>query len=68
MWAKKHQYGAMICLKFKNKKQKMKNILYITTRVLSVVLAIPALIVGIPSLCMMMISDTLDPDPYNLNK
>ena len=46
----------------------MKNILYITTRVLSVVLAIPALIVGIPSLCMMMISDTLDPDPYNLNK
>jgi hypothetical protein len=46
----------------------MKNILYITTRILSVVLAIPALIVGIPSLCMMMISDTLDSDPNNLNK
>jgi hypothetical protein len=46
----------------------MKNILYITTRILSVVLAIPALIVGIPSLCMMVISDTLDPDPHNLNK
>jgi hypothetical protein len=46
----------------------MKNILYITTRILSVVLAIPALIVGIPSLLMMMISDTLDSDPHNLNK
>ena len=46
----------------------MKKIFYYTTRVLSVVLAIPALIVGIPSLCMMMISDRLDPDPHNLNK
>jgi hypothetical protein len=46
----------------------MKNILYITTRILSVVLAIPALIVGIPSLLMMMISDALDSDPHNLNK
>ena len=46
----------------------MKNILYITTRILSVVLAIPALIVGIPSLLMMMISDTLDSDSHNLNK
>lgn len=46
----------------------MRNILYITTRVISIVLAIPALIVGIPSLVMMIISDALDPDPYNLNK
>ena len=46
----------------------MKKILYYTTRVLSVVLAIPALIVGIPSLLMMMISDTLDSDLHNLNK
>jgi hypothetical protein len=46
----------------------MRNILYITTRVISIALAIPALIVGIPSLVMMMISDALDPDPYNLNR
>jgi hypothetical protein len=46
----------------------MKNILYITTRVMSIILAIPAVIVGIPSLLMMMISDTLDPDPHNLNQ
>jgi hypothetical protein len=46
----------------------MKNILYITTRTLSVLLAIPALIVGIPSLLMMMISDTLDSNSHNLNK
>ena len=46
----------------------MLKILYITTRVISIILAVPALIVGIPSLAMMMISDALDPDPYNLNK
>jgi hypothetical protein len=46
----------------------MKKILYYTTRVISIILAIPALIVGIPSLVMMIISDTLDPDPYNLNR
>jgi len=46
----------------------MKKILYITTRVISIILVIPPLIVGIPSLLMMMISDTLDSDPHNLNK
>ena len=46
----------------------MLKILYITTRVISIILAIPALIVGIPSLTMMIISDALDPDPYNLEK
>lgn len=46
----------------------MLKILYITTRVISIILAIPTLIIGIPSLAMMMISDALDPDPYNLNK
>jgi len=46
----------------------MLKILYITTRVISIILVIPALIVGIPSLAMMMISDALDPDPYNFNK
>ena len=49
-------------------KNNMKKILYITTRVISIILAIPVLIIGIPSLVMMIISDTLDPDPYNLNK
>jgi hypothetical protein len=46
----------------------MKKILYITTRVISIILAIPTLIVVIPSLLMMMISDTLDPDQHNLNQ
>jgi hypothetical protein len=46
----------------------MKKILYITTRAISVILAIPPLVIGIPSLIMMMISDTLDPDPHNLNR
>jgi hypothetical protein len=46
----------------------MKKILYITTRVILLILVIPPLIIGIPSLLMMMISDTLDPDPHNLNK
>jgi hypothetical protein len=44
----------------------MKKILYYTTRVISIVLAVPALIVAIPGFVMMVISDYLDPDPYNL--
>lgn len=46
----------------------MKKILYYTTRIISIIFVIPVLIIGIPSLCMMIISDALDPDPYNLNK
>jgi len=46
----------------------MKKILFITTRIISIVLIIPPLIIGVPSLIMMIISDALDPDPYNLNK
>jgi hypothetical protein len=45
----------------------MKKILYYTTRIISIIFAIPVLIIGIPSLCMMVLSDMLDPDPYNLN-
>jgi len=46
----------------------MKKVLYYTLRVISVILAIPALIVGIPGLALMVLSDYLDPDPYNFNK
>jgi hypothetical protein len=43
----------------------MKKILYYTTRVISIVLALPVLIIGIPSLFFMFLSDILDPDSYN---
>lgn len=46
----------------------MKKILYYTTRVISIVLAVPAIIAAIPGFAMMVISDYLDPDPYNLNR
>jgi hypothetical protein len=46
----------------------MKKVLYYTLRVISVILAIPALIVGIPGFALMVLSDYLDPDPYNLNR
>ena len=46
----------------------MKKVLYYTLRVISVILAIPALIIGIPGLTLMVLSDYLDPDPYNLNR
>lgn len=46
----------------------MRKILYYTLRVISVILAIPALIVGLPGFALMVISDYLDPDPFKLNK
>jgi hypothetical protein len=46
----------------------MKKILYYTLRVISVILAIPALIVGIPGFVIMIAADHLDEDPYNLNR
>jgi 1,4-dihydroxy-2-naphthoate octaprenyltransferase len=46
----------------------MRKILYYTTRTISIVLVLPALIIGIPSFCIMIISDMLDPDPYNLKR
>lgn len=46
----------------------MKKTLYYTLRVISVILAIPALIVGIPGFMLMILADQLDEDPYNLNK
>jgi len=46
----------------------MKKILYYTLRVISVILAIPALIVGLPGLITMVICDYLDPDTFKLNK
>ncbi len=45
----------------------MKTILFYFFRVLSVLLALPALIVGIPALLTVVISDYFDPDPFNLN-
>jgi hypothetical protein len=46
----------------------MRKILYIITRVISIILVIPPLVIGIPSLIMMMISDELGSDPHNLNR
>lgn len=46
----------------------MKKILYYTLRVISVILAIPALIVGIPGFALMVLADYLNPNPYNFNK
>jgi hypothetical protein len=46
----------------------MKKVIYYSLRMLSVILAIPALIVGIPGFMLMILADQLDEDPYNLNK
>jgi hypothetical protein len=46
----------------------MKKIIYYSLRVLSVMLAIPALVVGIPGFMLMILADQLDEDPYNLNR
>jgi hypothetical protein len=46
----------------------MKKVIYYSLRVLSVILAIPALVVGIPGFMLMILADQLDEDPYNLNK
>ena len=46
----------------------MKKVIYYSLRVLSVILAIPALVVGIPGFMLMILADQLDEDPYNLNR
>lgn len=46
----------------------MKKILYYTLRIISVILAVPALIVGIPGFIVMIVADHLDDDLYNLNR
>jgi hypothetical protein len=46
----------------------MKKIIYYSLRVLSIMLAIPALVVGIPGFMLMILADQLDEDPYNLNR
>jgi hypothetical protein len=46
----------------------MKKVIYYSLRMLSVILAIPALVVGIPGFMLMILADQLDEDPYNLNK
>ena len=46
----------------------MKKIIYYSLRVLSIMLAIPTLVVGIPEFMLMILADQLDEDPYNLNR
>jgi hypothetical protein len=45
----------------------MKTFLFYFFRVLSLIFFLPVILIGIPAMVTIVISDYFDPDPFNLN-